>query len=404
MVAAPAPLDLEALSAWQPAIVAASARLAASPGVLVDRVQLVATTETVTHVAGGMRDGAVRLEPARRHGRTHARVAVYAVGRAADGADVDVFRSVDVASIDRLPAPDALLPLADEVAAELAALLEAPVASPSTGPVLLSGRAAAVFVHEVIGHRVESHRQRSDEEGQTFRELVGEPVLPRWVSIHDDPTLTAWEGVDLNGHYVVDDEGVAARRAPIVRDGLFEGFLLTRTPIAGFPESNGHARRSPGRAPVARMGVTVLEASRTTSDAGLRARLLRLARAQGRDHAYIVEEIDGGFTLTGRVLPNAFNVRATRTRRVYVDGRPDELVRGIDLVGTPLAAFRNLVAAGASPAVFNGVCGAESGWVPVSAVSPALLFERLEFQLKEKGSRTPPLLPPPRPAPVEVVP
>ena len=96
--------------------------------------------------------------------------------------------------------------------------------------------------------------------------------------------------------------------------------------------------------------------------------------------------------MTGRVTPNAFNVRASTTWRVYADGRPDELVRGIDLVGTPLVAFDNLIAAGDDPMVFNGTCGAESGWVPVSAVAPSILFRRLEFQLKEKGQDRPPLL------------
>jgi hypothetical protein len=126
--------------------------------------------------------------------------------------------------------------------------------------------------------------------------------------------------------------------------------------------------------------------------AELRRRLLAEAKSQGLEYAYIVEEIEGGFTLTGRVIPNAFNVRASRTRRVWVDGRADELVRGIDLVGTPLVAFQSILAAGDTPEVFNGTCGAESGWVPVSAVAPPLLFSRLEFQLKEKSSQRPPLL------------
>ena len=112
----------------------------------------------------------------------------------------------------------------------------------------------------------------------------------------------------------------------------------------------------------------------------------------------IVEDIAGGFALTGRMMPNAFNIRAVASWRIYADGRPDELVRGIDLVGTPFVAFSNLIAAGDTPEVFNGTCGAESGWVPVSAVAPPLLFERLEFQLKEKGQDRPPLLDKPLPA------
>jgi hypothetical protein len=140
------------------------------------------------------------------------------------------------------------------------------------------------------------------------------------------------------------------------------------------------------------MGNTIVSASKTTSDRQLRARLVQLVRSQGLEYGYLVDEIEGGFTMTGRIMPNAFNVRASSVWRVYADGRPDQLVRGLDLVGTPLVAFHNIVAAGNEPAVFNGVCGSDSGWVPVSAVAPSLLFSRLEFQLKEKGEERPPLL------------
>ena len=167
---------------------------------------------------------------------------------------------------------------------------------------------------------------------------------------------------------------------------------MSRIPIEGFSESNGHGRRSVGRSPGARMGNTIITASKTEDRESLRRKLRDYAREQGLEFGILVTDITGGFTMTGRVMPNAFNVRASTAFRIYVDGRPDEMVRGIDLVGTPLVAFSNLRAAGTEVEVFNGSCGAESGWVPVSAVAPDLLFERLEFQLKEKGQERPPLL------------
>ena len=184
-----------------------------------------------------------------------------------------------------------------------------------------------------------------------------------------------------------------AAKAILVDDGVFRGFLTSRSPIPGDHAGNGHGRRSPGRAPTARMGNTVVAASRTHNDAQMRALMIQQLRRAKLPYGYIVDQIDGGFTMTGRVVPNAFNVRATTTWKVFTDGRPDELVRGIDLVGTPLLAFQNLIAAGDQPEVFNGTCGAESGWVPVSGVAPSLLFSELEFQLKEKGFERPPLLP-----------
>jgi predicted Zn-dependent protease len=314
------------------------------------------------------------------------------MGVADDGDRVTVFDAIDVHDPSSLPDQGELLARAEALVDELEALVAAPRVGPYQGPVLLSGKASAVFFHEVMGHRVEGHRQKADDEGKTFLEFVGRPVMPPWVDAYDDPTLKSLHGVDLNGFYAYDDEGVAARRAPLVEDGVFEGFLMSRSPLQAFVESNGHGRRSAGKRPVSRMGNTIVEAAKTAPMAELRRRLLAEAKSQGLEYAYIVEEIEGGFTLTGRVIPNAFNVRASRTRRVWVDGRADELVRGIDLVGTPLVAFQSILAAGDTPEVFNGTCGAESGWVPVSAVAPPLLFSRLEFQLKEKSSQRPPLL------------
>jgi len=103
----------------------------------------------------------------------------------------------------------------------------------------------------------------------------------------------------------------------------------------------------------------------------------------------------GGFTTTGRYRPNSFNVTPTEVYRIYVDGRPDELVRGVDLVGTPLAMFSQIECTGNDYAVFTGMCGAESGSIPVTAISPSLLVRTVEVQKKPKSQAAPPLLPKP---------
>jgi predicted Zn-dependent protease len=373
--------------AWAERLRALSALLDAEEALLDGSARLDVRRATVSFVDS---DGS-RVE----HGTTSARVTLHATTVAPDGDAIDVVRTFDAHIPERLPDEVALRAAAREVRAELVRRRDAARGEPYSGPVLLSGRAAAVFVHEVLGHRAESHRQKRDDEGKTFADLVGQPVLPPFLDIADDPGLSEWEGTDLNGWYLWDDEGTPAAPAPLVDDGRMVGFLTTRSPIQGFPSSNGHARRSTGAAPLARMGNTITTASQAHTEAELRRRLLAEARRQGLAFAYLVDEIDGGFTMTGRVTPNAFNVRASSLRRIWVDGRPDEPVRGLDLVGTPLAAFQSVLAAGDQPEVFNGICGAESGWVPVSAVAPPLLFQRLEFQLKEKAEERPPLLPRP---------
>lgn len=381
------PLELD-LDTWRDRLTSLSALADASPVVQQSSLRLHAE-RVVTHM--------VDTEGAKlRHGRTHLRLALNLETTAEDGDHVRVFDAFDVHTPDGLPT-DGLDAWVTRHVERLEALRDAPRGEPYGGPVMLEGRAAGVFFHEVLGHRVEGHRQKREDEGKTFADHVGQPILPDFIDVVDDPTRAKVGTIDLNGHYLWDDEGVRAEPAMLVDDGVFTGFLMGRSPLPDVPHSNGHGRRSPGRTPTARMGNTIITTSQPTPRAKLREQLLQQVREAGLDYGYIVEDIEGGFALTGRMMPNAFNIRAVASWRVYADGRPDELVRGIDLVGTPLVAFDNLVATGDDPQVFNGTCGAESGWVPVSAVSPSLLFKRLEFQLKEKRQERPPLLSKPRP-------
>src|SRR5262249_59244471 len=102
--------------------------------------------------------------------------------------------------------------------------------------------------------------------------------------------------------------------------------------------------------------------------------------------------ITGGFTTTARAGLQAFKVIPVIVYRIFPDGR-EELVRGADIVGTPLASFSKILATSDRPEVFNGYCGAESGSVPVSASAPAILVSEIEIEKKQKSQDRPPLLP-----------
>jgi len=271
----------------------------------------------------------------------------------------------------------------------------APINDPAVGPALLTGRAAAVFFHEVFGHRAEGHRQKDVTEGQTFSKKVGEQILPDFLSITDDTTMKKLGARDLLGYYQFDDEGVPAQRVTLVDHGVLKNFEMSRSPLVGFPRSNGHGRRQLGATPVSRQGNLIVQSSKMVTNAQLRAKLLELITAQGKSFGLLIDDIAGGFTFTGRGQPQAFQVLPLVVYKVYADGRPDELVRGVDIVGTPLAALTKIVATGDTPEVFNGYCGAESGSVPVSAASPAILTSELEVQKKESSTDRPPILPPP---------
>ncbi|MCX5746997.1 MAG: TldD/PmbA family protein [Proteobacteria bacterium] len=281
-----------------------------------------------------------------------------------------------------------------QVTTDLDALHKAPLAEPYVGPAILDGRAAGVFFHEVFGHRIEGHRQKELTSGQTFASYVGKDIAPDWLSVYDDAQLVTLNGIQLNGFYRYDDEGVRARRVSLIDKGKLVGFLMGRNPIKGFPSSNGHGRRSPGLPPVARQGNLVVEVSKSVERADLEKMLLEEVKKQNRPYGMIFTDISGGFTNTSAFAPQAFKVNPVMAYRLYPDGKR-ELVRGIDISGTPLVALQSIRAASREIETFNGVCGAESGWVPVSASAPSLLIEKLEIEKGFVPPDRPPLLDPP---------
>jgi TldD protein len=280
------------------------------------------------------------------------------------------------------------------VTGDIDALHEAPLADPYVGPAILEGRAAGVFFHEVFGHRIEGHRQKELTSGQTFASYVGKDIAPDWLSVYDDPEIVTLNGVQLNGFYRYDDEAVRARRVSLVDRGKLVGFLMGRNPIPGFAHSNGHGRRQPSLPPVARQGNLVVEVTKSVKRDELEKMLIEEIKRQHRPYGMIFTDISGGFTNTSAFQPQAFKVNPVMAYRLYPDGRK-ELVRGIDISGTPLVALQSIRAASREIETFNGVCGAESGWVPVSASAPSLLIERLEVEKGFIPPDRPPVLQPP---------
>ncbi len=297
-------------------------------------------------------------------------------------------------TVAELPGVEEQNRLIDLITTDLNALHKAPIVTPWSGPVILEGRAAAVFFHEVFGHRIEGHRQKNPTFGKTFTEMVGKRIMPEWLTVYDDPRIRKLNDIYLNGFFHFDDEGVRAQNVPLVDKGVLKGFVMGRSPIDGFPRSNGHGRAEAGRPPVARQGNLVAEASETVSKEELYAQLVEEVKAQGKEFGMVFTDISGGFTNTSTFTAQSFKVQPIMAYRVYADGRK-ELVRGVDISGLPLSVLDNVVAAGRPLETFNGMCGAESGWVPVSASAPSLFVKTLEVERGFEPNDSDPVLPPP---------
>ncbi|MEM7164720.1 MAG: TldD/PmbA family protein [Planctomycetota bacterium] len=271
------------------------------------------------------------------------------------------------------------------------ALLERLAAAPTvrsfSGPVLLDPIPAGLMIHEAVGHRLEGSRLLSTGEGQTFRDSVGQQVLPEFLTMRDDPTVQQFDGKSLVGHYKYDDEGTPASNAQLIERGVLRGFLTSRTPIYRKHESNGHARSRYHQRCISRMGNTIVESHDGLDDKQLRAAFIEEIKRQGVPYGVRIIEASGGETATGSYDFQAFLGEINVASRVYPDGR-EELIRGVDFVGTPLNAIRNIIAAGKEYGVDNAYCGAESGFVPVTTISPSLLVSELELQSKSETPYT----------------
>jgi len=372
---------------WEEKVRLYTAAFRASPQIL---------NSIVTFSATGDNQYQVTSEGTRlQFGQIHYRLELFIQGKAPDGMDINRYYNFDWANPSEAPDDKTVLAEGQVLRKELEALVAAPLVEPYAGPALLTGRATAVFFHEVFGHRAEGFRQKDINEGQTFARKVGEPILPKFLSIYDDPTERTLGKDILIGYYPFDDEGTPSERVTLVDHGVLKNFEMSRQPLTGFPVSNGHGRRQIGAQPVSRQGNLIVQSSLTVSNAELRKKLIEEIKSQGKPFGLLIDDIAGGFTFTGRGQPQAFQVQPLVVYKVFADGRPDELVRGVDIVGTPLVSLTKIVATGDTMETFNGYCGAESGSVPVSASAPAILISEMEVQKKETSTDKPPILPPP---------
>jgi len=383
-VSEPAPPITIDRNAWEQRIKALSLVFREFPDVYQNIAMLTVQTQTDYYASS---EGSHIVAP-----HQQARIVVFAVTRAEDGMDLFRGQTFEAETADTLPSQSQMEAGIRELGKSLEALRKAPVTEPFHGPAILSGRASAVFFHEVLGHRLEGQRQRGDEEGQTFTKELNKEVLPPFLSVSDDPTVSTFDKNWLSGTYSFDDEGQKARRVDLIQNGVLKTFLMSRLPIASFAESNGHGRGQTGRMPTGRQGNLIVTSTKTEPEIDLRKQLISEAKKQGKPYGLYFEDISSGFAVTTRSAPQAFQVIPLVVWRVYVDGRPDELVRGVSIVGTPLAAMKRILATSDKSEVFNGECGAESGTVPVSSVAPAMLVSEIETQRQQQGTQRPPIL------------
>lgn len=314
-------------------------------------------------------------------------VTMQATAKADDGTDCTLNESFFAYSADRLPNKAEMEEKARDLANRVMALSKAPVADAYAGPAILSGKAAAVLFHEVLGHRLEA--TRSEFINNNLAGFQDKQMTSSSIQLYMDPTLKTYKGRDLDGFYLYDDEGVKAQRVQCIENGCLKQYLTSRTPAGEFNTSNGHARAEAGKNPSPRQSNLIVETTEPYSEAELRGMLIAELKRQGKEYGYFFRNVNGGFTNRGSFRnTNLFNVNPTEVYKVFADGRKDQLVRGVTLIGTPLTVFTNIKAAGGESQVFSGYCGSVSGKVPVSGTSPYIYVSLIETQGKKEFNNT----------------
>jgi TldD protein len=379
--------DSASFSAWKKIFRKVSETISNEPDVITGDIALMVMDERIYYLNS---EGTRIVQ-----NRPQCQIQIITAIKTRDGTMVPVTKTYVGRNMADLPTRERLETDVQDILQILRELKNAPIAEPYAGPAILSPEAAGVFFHEIFGHRIEGQRLNNAFDSQTFLNKVGKKVIHESITVISDPTQKSYNGIPLFGSYQYDDEGIQARPVTVIDKGILKEFLMSRIPIAGQLNSNGHGRAQLGLAPFSRQSNLFIQSSDRLSETAMKKKLLKECRKQGKPYGYYIKEVFGGFTSTDLLSPQVFNILPTVVYRIYRDGRPDELVRGVSFIGTPLAVFSEILAAGDNYAVFNGFCGAESGNIPVSTISPGLLIKKLEIQKKPESVVTMPALPSP---------
>jgi TldD protein len=311
---------------------------------------------------------------------TRCYVAVRATVQAEDGMRLSGSKTYYANTFAELPPRAQLEADCRQLAKQLLAARQAPVLASYSGPVLFEPEAATqIFARQFGGafcggQRPVGSRTSPDD----FANKLNKRILPRFLDVVDDPTLTTVAGETVMGHYTYDDQAVPAQRVALVEHGRLKNLLMSRNPSKEFAQSNGHGRGNYGRAGVGCLVVTS-QNPRTADE--LKADLLEACADEGLEFGLRIAAF-GSVGDSGGTTPLLMY-------KVFPDGH-EELVRGAEIARIDLKAFKRMLAAGDKPFVMN--LGGSDGQ---TAAAPAMLFEELDLAKIDRDFDKPPILPAP---------
>jgi len=318
-------------------------------------------------------------------------IEVDAGSEAADGMRLRHWIPFNAGGFDQLPPAQEITKAVRQMASELTALRSAPVLDADySGPVLFTGQASAEMFARVLAPNLSGQRLplSDQQQAQTNRsellDRMNRPVLPRFLSVFDDPTAQRIGSQELLGHYQVDDQGVPARRVSLIEQGVLKNFLMSRRPGKDMPQSNGHGRSGiPGRE-TAQIGNLFIQSSEGKSYEDLKQQLIKICQEENLKYGIIIKSLvaDGRSPLGMPVL----------TYKVFVADGHEELIRGAFAQGIPIRSLRQIEAVGNDAFVVNRLAGSNDLPTPTSIVAPSVLLEEVELKRPTGNQQKPALL------------
>jgi len=303
-----------------------------------------------------------------RSGQNLYEMAISCTTQAPDAMRLDRANGYAVASMKELPSAKEFVARAAKLAGTLKQLRDAPVADEEyRGPVLFSADASTTVFADLVGENTLGYKPELGKNARTtgaFAASYKSRVLPDFLSVVDDPTISSYRGQSLLGHYEIDDEGVPAQRVAVIEKGTLVNYVVGREPIRDFPASNGHGRaRIPDHSPGPSLSNLIVSSTQPVSPQELKKKLIDLCQQRDLPYCYYVETF--GPKLTPRLL-----------YKVWTKDGHEELVRGASFGDLDTRALRSdLVAAGDDVYTDDRPLN-----IPHSIAAPSILFDELEVK------------------------
>jgi len=369
-------LDLD-LDAWADKLRRLSSRFADQPGILDAEVSLWAGSETrwLVNTEG------TKL----RTSDSGLLLRIGAQLQAEEGMLLGDTLSYLAEKPDQFPEVASMMEDLDGMCAKLLALRAAPIEEHYVGPVLADPVPAGKIFEALLSEGVCARPPplgRRDHRDSSFEKKLGLRILPRFLSVYDDPRGRRFGDVLLAGAYHFDDEGVPTGRVDLIEGGVLKTMLAGRAPTEKIKQSTGHGRSTGLGDAQASAACLFLSAEEGLSPDELKSRLIEAAREEGLAYGLWIRALQDG--RPGQLGDPIY------AYRVYVEDGREELVRGLTFLPVSTRVLKRILEAGAEQSVHNSI-----GGLAASYIAPAVLFEELELTRAQTEFDKRPILPPP---------